>query len=66
MLWPWTSSAAAARLSEARKQRFIKIAREAHERSREEIGKQKLRGRSWDRSGPMDTAGAEFERKNEL
>ena len=63
MLWPWTSPERAARLAEEKKARFVRTAREAHERSRRELGEQKLKRRDWDQSGPMDRAGTEFERK---
>ena len=65
MLWPWTSPKSAARLARDRKAGFVRIAREAHERSREELGEQKLKPRDWeDQSGPMDRVGAEFDRKH--
>jgi hypothetical protein len=63
MPWPWNSSERATRLAEDRKARFVQIARDAHERARRELGDQKLKRRDWDQSGPMDRAGARFERE---
>jgi hypothetical protein len=63
MRWPWHSPETTTRRADERKARFVRIAREAHERSRQDLGDQKLKPRDWDQSGPMDRAGADFERK---
>ena len=48
MSWLWKSTAEAARLADRREARFVKIAREAHERARGELGPQKLKPRDWE------------------
>jgi len=63
--WPWRSPKEAARRAAERDARFVRVGREAHERSRDQSGPQKLKPRNWDRSGPMDKAGAEAEQRRD-
>ena len=48
MFWPWKSLAAAARLASEREARFVRIARQAHERARRDLGPQALKPRDWE------------------
>lgn len=65
MRWlPWRSAAEAARIDANRRRRFVQVARDAHERTRGQLGPQPLKPRPWEaepspKSSEDEKAGSE-------
>ncbi len=47
-MWLWNSLAESDRRAAARDERFVQIARDAHERARRDLGAQLLKPRDWE------------------